>query len=173
MHLQKLNKNVNSKFYTIVTFPTLYLGKQTYHECCFTKNTIIFFFMKKRFIFDIPVSREILSVSPANNILIIHPWGKTSEYHQPSVKVEFSPSHCSCVVPFSLSLVEETDQVLSNGNQSVDPGSLVYKHLLLWLNTFLRIKKELKGTEQKNIARIAKSCPENIATVVEVSSCFY
>ena len=26
---------------------------------------------------------------------------------------------------------------------------------------------------KKNIARIAKSCPENIASVVEVSSCFY
>ena len=30
-----------------------------------------------------------------------------------------------------------------------------------------------KMGEEENIARIAKSCPENISSVVEVSSCFY
>ena len=30
-----------------------------------------------------------------------------------------------------------------------------------------------KEKEEENIARIAKSCPENISSVVKVSSCFY
>ena len=63
----------------------------------------------------------------------------------------FSPSHCSHVVPFLF--VEEKGLLLSNGNRSVDPGSMVYEHLLLWLNTFLKEKGELEGTEinlQKN-----------------------
>ena len=38
---------------------------------------ILLFFIKKVFIFEIPVRRKILSVSPATNILIIHPRGKT------------------------------------------------------------------------------------------------
>jgi hypothetical protein len=48
----------------------------------------------------------MLGVSPANNILTIQPTGKTQESRQPSVEVEFSPSHFIRVVPFSLSLVE-------------------------------------------------------------------
>ena len=70
------------------------------------------------------------------------------ESNKLSVKMKFSPSHCSHVVPYSLSLVEERGQVLSNGNQSVDPGSLVDKHLLWWMNTCLRIKEEPEGTEK-------------------------
>ena len=70
--------------------------------------------MKKIFISKIPVRRKMVSVSPANNILIIYLRGKTSESHQQSVKVEFSPSYCSNFVPFSLSLVEERDQVLTD-----------------------------------------------------------
>ena len=62
--------------------------------------------------------------------------------------MELSPSHCSHVVPFSLSLIEERGPVLSNGNWSVVPGRLVDEHLLGWLNTYLRIKEELEGTEK-------------------------
>ena len=54
---------------------------------------------------------------------------------------------------FFLSLVEERGQVLSNGNLSVDPGGLMEEHLLWWLNTFLRIIEQLKGTE-KNLKEI-------------------
>ena len=61
--------------------------------------------------------------------------------------MELSPSHYSRVVPFSLSLVEERGQVLNI--EKVDLGSLVDEHLLWWVYTFLRIKKELKGTEKK------------------------
>ena len=60
--------------------------------------------------------------------------------------MKFSPSHCSDVIPFSLSPVEERGQMLSKENLSVDPGSLVDENLLWWLNTFLRIKEELEGT---------------------------
>ena len=49
----------------------------------------------------------MLSVSPANNILIIHSLGNMYEFYQPSVKVEVSPLLCSHVVPFSLSLVKK------------------------------------------------------------------
>ena len=64
--------------------------------------------------------------------------------------MELPPPHCSHVVPFSLSLVEERDQVLTNGNRSVD--QLLFEHLLWWLNTYLRIKEELEGTE-KNLQK--------------------
>ena len=66
--------------------------------------------------------------------------------------MEFFSSHYSHVVPFSLSLVEERGLLLSNGNQSVDPGSLVSKIFLWWLNTFLRIDEELEGSE-KNLQK--------------------
>ena len=56
----------------------------------------------------------------------------------------FSPSHCSHVVCFSLSLVNERGQVLSNGNRSVDPGNLVDEYLSWWLNTFLKKKNNLR-----------------------------
>ena len=60
--------------------------------------------------------RNMLSVSAAKNFFIIQRGGKRLESYKPSVKVEFSPSHCSHVFPFSLSLVEERDQVLPNKN---------------------------------------------------------
>ena len=66
--------------------------------------------------------------------------------------MEFFSSHCSHVVPFSQSLVEERGLLLSNGNQSVDPGSLVGKYFSWWLNTFLRINEELEGSE-KNLQK--------------------
>ena len=37
-----------------------------------------------------------------------------------------------------------------------DPEILVDKHLLCWLNTFLIIKEELKGTE-KNLKELTKA----------------
>ena len=109
-------------------------------------TTLFFFVIIKIFIFEIPVRRKMLNDYPATNILIIKSWGKTKESYQPLLKVELSPSHCSHVILFSLSLVEERGQVLSNGNWSVDPGRLMDEQLLWWLNTFLRIK-ELKGTK--------------------------
>ena len=110
------------------------------------QNHKYFLLYEENITFEISARRNVLSISPANKILIMHPWWKISESHQPSIKVKFSPSHCSNVVPFSLSLVEERGKVLSNWNWSVDHESLVYEHLLWWLNTFLRIKEELEGT---------------------------
>ena len=62
--------------------------------------------------------------------------------------MEFSPSHFSHVVSFYLSLLEERGKVLLNGKESVDLGIWLDEHLLWLLNTFLRIKEELKGTEK-------------------------
>ena len=81
-------------------------------------TTLFFSFIKKMFIFEIPVRRKMLNISPAN-VLIIQPWGKTEESYQPSLDVEFSPFHCSHVVPFLCLLLErevkysqmETDQL--------------------------------------------------------------
>ena len=100
-------------------------------------TTVSFFFIKK----IVPVRRKMLNVSPATNNLIIQPWRNAQESYQPSLKVEFSPSHCSHVISFSLSLVEERGQEFQNGNWSVNHGKLVDKHLLWWVYTFLRIKK--------------------------------
>ena len=72
-------------------------------------TTLFFFCIKKIFIFDIKVRRKIINVSTASNILIIQPWGKTEESYQPSIKMEFSPSHCNHVVPLSLSLIKERE----------------------------------------------------------------
>ena len=110
------------------------------------KHIILLLYLKKIFIFEIPVRRKMLHFSPATNILIIQPWGNTWASYQPTLKVEFSPSHCSHVVPFSLSLVEERGKVLPNGNWSVDLGSLVDKHLLWWVYT-QRNWQELKRSK--------------------------
>ena len=66
--------------------------------------------------------------------------------------MEFSPSHCSHVVPFSLSLVEERGQVLP-----METDQLTLE--AWWMNTPLvglslsDNKEELKGTE-KNIKQL-------------------
>jgi hypothetical protein len=43
-----------------------------------------------------------------------------------------------------LSFVAERGQVLPSGNCSVDLGSMVEKHLMWWVYTFLKIKKNSK-----------------------------
>ena len=40
-------------------------------------NHIILFFYEDFFYIRIPVKMKLLSISPATNILIIQPWGKT------------------------------------------------------------------------------------------------
>ena len=69
------------------------------------------------FLIEIIVRRKMLGMAPANNILIV----------QPSVKLKFSPSRCSHVVPFSLSLVEE--KYLPNRKLLIDSEALVDEHL--------------------------------------------
>ena len=68
--------------------------------------------------------------------------------------MEVSSSHCSHVVPFSVSFVKERGQVLPNGNWSVDLGRLVDEHLLWWVYAFLRIKKKSKKLKRTKPIKI-------------------
>ena len=111
------------------------------------------------------------NVSRVNFFLIIQSGGKTSESHETSVNMEFSPSHCNHVVSFSLSLGAERGQVLSNGNLSVNPGRLVDEHLLWWLNTFQRIKEDLKvlkRTYQMWQATLITDPPRTRSTILSI-----
>ena len=64
------------------------------------QTTTFIFFMKNIFIFEMAVKMKMLSVSPANNILILHPRGKIYKSHKPSV---FSFSLQSCLPFFFVS----------------------------------------------------------------------
>ena len=80
--------------------------------------------------------------------------------------MEFSPSHCSHVVPFSLSLVEERGQVPPNGNWLVDLGSLVDEHLIWWVCLHLsENKEEFKGTE-KNLKELNKNQNSHVSDIL-------
>jgi hypothetical protein len=99
---------------------------------------------------EIPFRRNTIYELNSCKKTTVFSWRLGNRYFSATAsEAELSPSHCSHVVPFSLSLVEERGQVLPNENGSVDLGSLVDEHLLWWVYTFLRKKnnsKELKRT---------------------------
>ena len=66
--------------------------------CCnwLLTTTSFFFFI---FIFEIPVRRKMLGVSPATNILIIQPWGKSKESYQPSLGLVWFGWYCGSGFP--------------------------------------------------------------------------
>ena len=53
------------------------------------------------------------------------------------------------------------------------PMKLLMIKIFLIIASLWNILRSLKWLLNENIARILKRCPENISSVVEVSSCYY